>query len=111
MFYPDLGINADLHGALPFSADSEWNTRVDGAPLLWNSAQVISAINPAAGLHPDFGSGTWGGIPIGIPYVVVPADQPLVPFINNLYASESDPGPFPIPDLAPVQGDGTTDYN
>jgi hypothetical protein len=111
MAIPDLGIDASLHGAIPFSLDSEWNTRVDTAPLTADSAAVIAAISPAAGMHADFGSGTYGGTQIGIPYVVVPKDQPLVPFINNVFAAESDPGPFPIPANAPVQGVGATGYN
>src|SRR5207248_9155000 len=30
------------------------------------------------GLHPDFGSGTYAGGPIGIPYTTVPGDQKKV---------------------------------
>jgi hypothetical protein len=111
MSSPDTGINADLNGAIPFNADSQWNLQVENAPLLWNSAQIMASINTAVGLHPDFGSGTYNGIKIGIPYVVVPYDQPLVPFLNNLYTSESDPGPFPIPDNPPIEGAGGSGYN
>ena len=57
----------------------------------------MASIDTGVGLHPDFGSGTYNGITIGIPYVVVPADQPLVPFINNLYTTESDPARSPSP--------------
>ena len=59
-------------GSRPFSATSEWNLRVDKAPLAVNSAKLIAAIAPQIGLHADFGSGLWEGKPIGIPYVVVP---------------------------------------
>nr|WP_294508952.1 carbohydrate-binding domain-containing protein [uncultured Rhodopila sp.] len=111
MATPDTGINADLNGAIPFDAESQWNLPVENAPILWDSAQIMASINTAVGLHPDFGSGTYDGITIGIPYVVVPADQPLVPFINDLYTTESDPGPFPIPDNPPIQGEGATGYN
>src|SRR5712692_10438572 len=45
----------------------------------------------------------WNGAPNGIPYVVVTADQPLVPILFQ-YADESDPGPYPIPVDAPVEG-------
>jgi hypothetical protein len=48
--------------------------------------------------HPDFGS------VYGIPYVVVPGTQPLVPVTFD-YASESDPGPYPIPPAAPIEAD------
>ena len=59
-------------------------------------------MNPGRGLHPDFGT-VWEGAPIGIPYVVVPGTQPKVP-ISFSYADESDPGPYPIPPNAPIEG-------
>jgi hypothetical protein len=55
------------------------------------------------------------GAPIGIPYVVVCANQPLVPVVyrangtDGNYGSESDPGPFPIPLNAPIEGNGVGD--
>ena len=48
-------------------------------------------------MHPDVGS------IYGIPYVEVPATQPRVPVTFD-YADESDPGPYPIPPDAPVEG-------
>ncbi len=53
-------------------------------------------------LHPDFGT-VYQGHPSGIPFVVVPGDQPKVP-VRFEYAGESDPGPYPIPDDAPIEG-------
>ena len=103
---PSLGKGADLNGSRPFSATSEWNLRVDKAPLAVNSAKLIASISPHIGLHADFGSGLWEGKPIGIPYVVVPEDQPIVPFRNVLWPSEGDGGPYPIPKDAPVEGGG-----
>ena len=61
-------------------------------------------MSPGTGLHPDFGT-VWEGAPIGIPYAVVPGDQPRVP-IDFHYPGESDPGPYPIPPDAPVEGAG-----
>ncbi len=104
MTLPDLGIGADLNGAIPFSAKSEWNIRVDYAPLAKNSAKIIAGISPDKGLHADFGSGLWDGHKIGIPYYVVPADQSLVDFIETLWPDEGDDGPFPIPLDAPIEG-------
>jgi hypothetical protein len=60
-------------------------------------------MGPGAGIHADFGSGTWEGGPIGIPYTVVPAGQARAP-VRFGYAGESDPGPYPIPPDAPVEG-------
>nr|WP_294560661.1 carbohydrate-binding domain-containing protein [uncultured Rhodopila sp.] len=111
MATPDTGIDANLNGAIPFDANSQWNIPVENAPVLWDSAEIMASLNTNVGLHPDFGSGTYNGITIGIPYVVVPYDQPLVPFLNNLYTTESDPGPFPIPDNPPIQGEGAAGYN
>jgi hypothetical protein len=50
----------------------------------------------------DFGA-NWDGGPFGIPYVVVPASQPMVEVAFD-YTSESDPGPYPIPSNAPIEG-------
>ncbi|MDB5524472.1 MAG: hypothetical protein JWM58_2235 [Rhizobium sp.] len=106
MSKPDLGVGADLNGAIAFSADSEWNMRVDFAPLARNSEKIIDAISPNIGLHADFGSGRWDGHLIGIPYVVVPEGQSLNEFIETLWPKEGDDGPFPIPDDAPIEGGG-----
>jgi hypothetical protein len=51
-------------------------------------------------LHPDFG----GGGAYGIPFKGVPANQTRVPIHYTAYGDESDPGPFPIPGNAPVEG-------
>ena len=53
--------------------------------------------------HADFGSGAWEGGPIGIPYTVIPAGQAGVP-IRFGHAGDGDPGPYPIPPDAPVEG-------
>ena len=45
----------------------------------------------------------WDGAPNGIPFVVVPGTQPKVPVTFD-YADESDPGPYPIPANAPIEG-------
>jgi hypothetical protein len=54
-------------------------------------------------LHPDFGT-VWEGAPRGIPYVVVSGDQPRVPIRFVRDGDESDPGPYPVPPDAPVEG-------
>jgi hypothetical protein len=36
-------------------------------------------------------------------FVIVPADQPRVPVRVTQYPNESDPGPFPIPENAPIE--------
>src|SRR4051812_41239554 len=85
-----------LAGCAMFPPDNAWNMRVDSLPVASNSAAIIDSIGAATGLHPDFGSGTWNGGPIGIPYNLVPATQKKLP-VSFRYADESDRGPYPIP--------------
>jgi len=106
----DLGAGANLNGAVPFPADNAWNRDVSADPVDPNSAAIINSIGLNTGLHPDFGSGLYGGAPIGIPYVVVAGTQTKVPITFTAYGDESDPGPYPVPADAPIEGqqaDGT----
>ena len=64
---------------------------------------MVATVGTTASLKADVGSGLWDGGPIGIPYVVVGADQPDVP-VTFQYADESDPGPYPLPPDAPIEG-------
>jgi len=85
-----------LAGCPLFPADNIWNARVDALPVHPQSNTYINFIGAGKGLHPDFGSGTWDGGPIGIPFNIVPSTQANVP-ISFYYPGESDPGPYPIP--------------
>lgn len=100
----DLGAGANLNGAIPFPASNAWNTDISSAPVDTNSNALISSIGLGTGLHPEFGSGLWSGAPIGIPYVIVSDSQPMVAILFTLYADESDPGPYPVPMNAPIEG-------
>ena len=82
-----------------FPANNVWNTPVDQLPVDPNSAAYVSSVGTTSYLHPDFDS--TGG---GIPYVVVGSTQPKVPVVFGTGASESDPGPYPIPANAPIEG-------
>src|SRR5262249_26815583 len=86
-----------------FPADNAWNTDVSSLRVHAMSSTWIASIGASAQLHPDFGAGLWNGAPIGIPYTVVPGIEPLVP-ISFYYPGQSDPGPYPIPPFAPVEG-------
>jgi hypothetical protein len=86
-----------------FPANNIWNTRVDTLPLDPVSATYVQTIGSTTGVHADFGSGLWDGGPIGIPYTTVPGTQIPVPVTFD-YADESDPGPYPIPTDAPIEG-------
>ena len=99
-----LGVGASLNGALPFPASNAWNTDVSGAAVDANSDALIASIGLTRGLHPDFGAGLYEGTPIGIPYVVVSGTQPKVAITFTDYGDESDPGPYPVPANAPIEG-------
>jgi hypothetical protein len=61
----------------------------------------LARMNPATHLHPDWGD--WSTNHYGIPWQTVPGGQPQVPMMFH-YASESDPGPYPFPSNALVEG-------
>jgi hypothetical protein len=90
-----------LGGCPVFPADNAWNQEIASSPLHPLSSQIINHIQAigATSLHPDFGENQT----YGIPFVVVPPTQPLVPIVYDAYGDESDPGPFPIPLDAPVE--------
>jgi hypothetical protein len=79
-----------------------WNTPIDYLPVDPKSSAYITTIGTTKGLHPDFGT-IWEGAPIGIPYTIVPGSQPKVG-ITFYYDDESDPGPYPIPPDAAIEG-------
>lgn len=84
-----------------FPGDNAWATKVVNAPLHPNSSRYIAHILGLGGtgrLHPNFGSNP----AYGIPYTIVPADQPAVS-VGFDYADESDPEPYAIPPNAPVE--------
>jgi len=97
-----------------FPADNPWNTDISQAPVDPNSALIMANLGSYA-VKADFGSGTWEGSPIGIPYVVVCGDQQKYTVTwrgndyDDNYGSESDPGPYAIPLNAPIEGNGHGD--
>ncbi len=97
-----------IDGCAVFPANNIWNTPVDTLPVDSNSVEYVNTIGRSSHMHADFGSGLWEGGPIGIPYVFVPATQPLVN-ISFDYADQSDPGPYPIPPDAPIEGGPLSD--
>jgi hypothetical protein len=108
--HPELktGPNADLGGALLMPPGDEWNRDVSKDEIDPLSDAIIASIGPDTGLHEDFGL-VWQGAPGGIPYYVVSGDQPKVPVIFNEGKDESDPGPYPIPPDAWIEGGPQSD--
>jgi hypothetical protein len=93
----------DINGCQLFPTNNIWNVPVDTLPLDSSSAAYVKTIGAGVFAHADFGSGLWDGGPIGIPFVVVSNSQPLVNVTFD-YSDESDPGPYPIPSDAPIEG-------
>jgi hypothetical protein len=91
-----------------FPANNYWHADVSGLAVHPNSANFVASIGATGKLKADFGSGLWDGGPIGIPYLVVPQGQAEVP-VSFEYADESDPGPYPIPADAPIEGGAASD--
>ncbi len=82
-----------------------WNRDVSGAQVDPASDAYLQAMSPEAKVGLAFGltETYWGAR-----FVVVPPEQPLVPITYGVdgesYASQSDPGPLPIPLDVPIQG-------
>jgi hypothetical protein len=85
-----------------FPHNNWWNTDISALPIHPQSDTYVDAVGRWQNLHPDFGT-VWEGRPIGIPYVIVGPNQPDVS-VSFYYEDESDPGPYPIPPNAPVEG-------
>jgi hypothetical protein len=98
-----LPVDAGLGGCEIFPPDNVWNTPIDSLDVDPRSDEYIDAQGSDSPLHPDFGT-VYQGAPNGIPYVIVPEDQPMVPIVLTPYGDEADPGPYPIPPDAPVEG-------
>jgi hypothetical protein len=96
---PATASRAPLIGSCPmFPADNYWNAAIDALPIHSDSDAWIDNIGRGEIFHMDFGSGTWDGGPIGIPFNIVSGstvDQYTPEFY---YPDESDPGPYPISD-------------
>ena len=90
------------YGCPIFPASNPINEEISNAPIDPRSASYIAAIGASAHVHPDFGADPH----YGMPYVVVGRHQPKVPIHFTEYGTESNPGPYPVPSDAPVEGDG-----
>jgi hypothetical protein len=86
-----------------FPADNAWNQRVDALPVASNSAVLIQSIGLSTGLHADFGSGLYGGSPIGIPFDVI-TKKTARSRVSFDYADESDRVRYPIPKTVHIEG-------
>lgn len=104
----------DVESLEIFPADNAWNADISKAAVDPYNDQIIATIS-SSHLKADFGSGLYEGVPIGIPFDVVCGSQPKVNVTfrandnDGNYGSESDKGPYPIPDNAHIEGNGAGD--
>jgi hypothetical protein len=104
-----LSAQQTIGGCQILPIENIWNTPVASLPLHPNSANFIDNIGTGDTMHPDFGT-VWEGAPIGIPYVVVPNGQTMLPIdFDSLdgWPEQSDAGPYPIPPNPPIEGGDT----
>ncbi|MFB3921534.1 MAG: hypothetical protein ACE145_07415 [Terriglobia bacterium] len=97
----DFSTSPVISGCAIFPTDNPWNTDISNFCVDPNSSAYIDSINQDRSyLHADFGTNP----DYGIPFVVVSGDQPFVPILFTEYPDESDPGPYPVPPQAPIEG-------
>jgi hypothetical protein len=77
-----------------FPENNPWNEDISKLPVLKNSKEMIAAIGPDKKLAYN----------LDMCFVLVPPDQKKVDAKLLTYPDESDRGPFPIPDDAPIEG-------
>lgn len=88
-----------IAGCPLFPPDNAWNRDVSSDPVDIHSADYLAAMNAGSRfLQADFGSDP----AYGIPYVLVGAGQRRIP-MTFLYATQSEPGPYPFPSDIPLQ--------
>src|SRR4051812_7330497 len=93
-------------GCRVLPSDNAWNEDVSKLAVRSDSQRLVSRINASRRyLHADFGTNP----EYGIPFVVVPSTEPRRAIHYTAYGDESDPGPFPIPPNAPVEGGASSD--
>ena len=76
-----------------FPPDNPWNEKIADRPVDPMSEAIVRSIGRDLPL----------GFNLDMNYVIVPPSQKRVPVRVLLYPQESDPGPFPIPDSAPIE--------
>jgi hypothetical protein len=76
-----------------FPPDNPWNEKIADRPVDPMSEAIVRSIGRDLPL----------GFNLDMNFVIVPPSQKRVPVRVLLYPKQSDPGPFPIPDSAPIE--------
>ena len=84
-----------------FPPDNPWNEDISQRPVLKNSKEIVALIGADKPLAYN----------LDMSFILVPGNQPRIVVPILTYPGESDPGPYPIPDNAPIENwplDGRT---
>ena len=76
-----------------FPPDNAWNQDVSAMPVAKDSAALVASIGADRNL----------GYNLDMGFVLVPPDQKRVNVKLVDYPQDSDPGPYPVPDNAPIE--------
>jgi hypothetical protein len=76
-----------------FPRDNPWNEDISQRPVHSNSRRMIASVG--ADKHLAYN--------LDMSFILVPPDQKRVPVEITTYPEESDPGPYPVPDNAPIE--------
>ena len=82
-----------LSGLQVFPPDNPWNEDISKHAILPNSNAMIATVGVEKPLAYN----------LDMAFIVVPASQKRVPVKVTGYPDESDPGPYPVPDNAPIE--------
>src|SRR5690242_3840540 len=76
-----------------FPPDNPWNMDISNRPLHPNSRRLVASVGEDKRLACNLDMG----------FILVPPEQKRVPVKLTGYPDESDPGPFPVPENAPIE--------
>jgi hypothetical protein len=85
--------DAILSAMQVFPPDNPWNQDISAMPVHPDSAAMIASVGADKSL----------GYNLDMGFIIVPPDQKKVPVKLLEYPKESDPGPYPVPDNAPIE--------
>jgi hypothetical protein len=77
-----------------FPPDNPWNEDISKLPVHVDSKKIIARIGADKKI-------AWN---LDMGFILIPPDQKKVPIKFTAYGDESDAGPYPVPDNAPIEG-------
>jgi hypothetical protein len=84
-----------------FPKNSAWNEDITKRPVHPDSDKIVASVGKDKGFRYN----------LDMAFILVPPSQPKIDVRMGSYAGESDKGPYPVPDIAPIEGwpmDGKT---